>query len=319
MPTRSIITPPTGSSARTVCSRRCRTAIKLREARVTSSLQWGGRFSAAPDRGAARLRLVARRRSRARAVRRAMLAGARRRARRRQDRRRRDGRRRCTARSRGCRRDRRRHVRRVRAQRRRRRRPRRDRRARARARRRPARCCTPGAAATIRSRRRWRSTRAIARTRVRSGRARSRGICSRAHRRARRADAARGDDALAAGAAGAARVLARRRGRAVRRARHDALRPRADAKRFCPLGSGAVAGSTLPLDRDAAARALGLRSALAQRAGCDRDARRRARPRARLRAGVDRRVARQRRVRALGDAGLRLRALGRSRPRPARA
>ena len=138
--------------------------------------------------------------------------------------------------------------------RRRRGRSRGDRRARPRAcRRRPANGCTPGAAATIRSRRRCCST---SRDRARAGARRSldiaESLAQRARDELRRGDACRGLHASAAGAAGAARLRAGRRGASRSSGRRSASpRWREDAARSSPLGSAALAGSSLPLDREA--------------------------------------------------------------------
>ena len=80
----------------------------------------------------------------------------------------------------------------------------------------------------------------------------------------------------------------------------------------CPLGSAALAGSSLPLEREAAARrCTRLRRAVAQRARRDRQPRRGARSGARVRARDDRRVAHLRGTHRVVDARIRLRALGR--------
>ena len=205
------------------------------------------------------LRLLARRRSRAGAVRRALLARARHRAdRRRLAHRRRRGRvARRTRRRR--RRSRRRHVYRVRAGRRVRRRSRCDRCARARA-------CAGGRRLAARRPQPQRSSRDdAAAVRARPGDARRAAGARRSRAPSRNARSGALEDGtllaatthwqpaqpvslafwLDAAAQGFVRAAAR-----FARVAHDAAR-------FCPLGSSALAGSSLPLDRVAAARELG--------------------------------------------------------------
>ncbi len=93
----------------------------------------------------------------------------------------------------------------------------------------------------------------------------------------------------------------------VRAARRFA-RVAADASRSMPLGSAALAGSSLPLDRARGRDDARLRRAVVERARCDRRSRRAARSDRCLRARRAERIASERRARAVGDAGVRIRA-----------
>ena len=115
-----------------------------------------------------------------------------------------------------------------------------------------------GAAATIRSRRRWRCTRAIARPPAWRARAPSQThLLERAQSGLQAGTLLAGSThwqpaqpvLLAFWLAAAAESFVR--------AAERFERVQLESQRFCPLGSAAIAGSSLPLDREAAARALG--------------------------------------------------------------
>ena len=93
----------------------------------------------------------------------------------------------------------------------------------------------------------------------------------------------------------------------------------ADSRASCPLGSGACSGSTLPLDRAAAARELGFAAPSRNALDAIGNARARARSAARRRAGAGRGLARGRGTRHLVHARVRVRAPRATQPRPARA
>ena len=140
------------------------------------------------------------------------------------------------------------------------RRARRDRRARARARGRRRRLAACGrAAATIKSRRRSRSTCAA---RARDGAERARTAGARGAR-ARASGARRRTSCSPRRRTGSPRSRSCSRSGSAPSPKASRARPNAssaspqDALRACPLGSGACSGSTLPLDRAAAARELG--------------------------------------------------------------
>ena len=81
-----------------------------------------------------------------------------------------------------------------------------------------------------------------------------------------------------------------------------------DAARFCPLGSAALAGSSLPLDRAAAAASWASSRRRATRSTRSATATSRSTCSRAVAARVRRRLAPERRVRDLDDAGVRLRA-----------